>query len=82
MRLFAAKPVSQREAVREQIECVVGVEVADQDRVDRQRIRKGTQLREDAPAAFEQQRETGVRDQITALRAACVRHCRRLAKHR
>ncbi len=70
----------QSKAVSEQVEHVIGVYVADHDGIYADRIGEGPQLRKDAAATIEQQREAGVSDQVAAVRAAQVRHCRRLAK--
>ena len=67
-----ARRVRERVAERHQVEEVVGVQMADQHRVDVDVVADAAELREDAVAAVEQQREVALLDEVAAACAAGV----------
>jgi len=67
-----ARAVGQRVGPRHEVEEVIGVQVADDDGVDRRVVDLGAQLREDAVAAIEQQTGVVLLDEIAGAGTARV----------
>ena len=76
-----ARRVGQRVGVWHQVEAVVAVEVADNDRVDLGVVDPLAQLAENAAAAIDEELRTGRFDEVAAAGSTSVWPRRRLAKN-
>jgi hypothetical protein len=77
-----ARRVDQPVGERDEVEEVVGVQVADDHAVDRDVVDEAPELAEDPVAAVEQHDGAVLLDQIPTARTARVRVGRGLAQHR
>jgi hypothetical protein len=77
-----ARRVAERVAERDQVQEVIGMQVADQDRVDVDVVAMAAQLGEDTVAAVKEQREVALLDQISAACPGGVLPGWLLAQHR